>query len=46
MLTFEKINTYYIRGFWTKKMVGDAVKMNKITAEQYKEITGEEYISE
>lgn len=45
MLTFEKIKTYYDKKFWTKKMVGDAVKMKKITAEQYKEITGEDYVA-
>lgn len=43
MLTFEKIKFYYDKGFWTKKMVGDAVKMGKVTAEEYKIITNEDY---
>ncbi len=37
---FEKIKKYYDAGLWTKKMVGNAVVKKKITAEQYKEITG------
>lgn len=37
------IKRYYDLGLWTKKMVGDGVYAGKITAEQYKEITGEEY---
>lgn len=43
MLTFEKIRSYYNDNLWTKKMVADAVLMNKITEEQYKEITDENY---
>ncbi|MGG2953524.1 XkdX family protein [Geobacillus stearothermophilus] len=43
MLTFEKIKSYYDSGFWTKEMVGDAVVKGKITHEQYREITGEEF---
>ena len=38
---FDRIKKYYDAGLWTEKMVGNAVK--KITADQYKEITGEEY---
>lgn len=40
---FETIKRYYNRTpqLWTKLMVGDAVKAGKITAAQYKEITGE-----
>ena len=40
---FEKIKKYYNAGFWTKKMVGNAVVKGKITAEQYKKITDEDY---
>lgn len=40
---FNKIKTYYEKGFWTKKMVGDAVGKNKITEEEYKIITGDDY---
>ena len=39
---FEKIKKYYDASLWTGKMVGNAVAKKKITAEQYKEITGEE----
>ena len=39
----EKYKRFYENGFWTKKMVGNAVVKGKITAEQYKKITGEDY---
>lgn len=39
---FEKINEWYKSGFWRKAMVKNAVKKGKITAEEYKEIVGEE----
>jgi uncharacterized XkdX family phage protein len=40
---FEKIKKWYEEELWTKSMVRNAVKKGKITAEQYKEITGEDY---
>ena len=40
---FEIIKKNYERGLWTKQMVAVAVKKCVITAEQYEEITGEEY---
>lgn len=40
---FEKIKKYYEDGFWTKKMVKNAVVKGKITAEEYEEIVGEPY---
>ncbi len=43
---FEIIKKNYERGLWVKQMVAVAVKKGVITAEQYKEITGEEYIEE
>lgn len=43
LLSFEKIKMYYDNKFWSKEMVGDAVKMKKITAEEYQKIVGEEY---
>lgn len=43
MLTFEKIKEYYTKGYWTSEMVRNAVVKNKITKEQYKEITGEDF---
>jgi uncharacterized XkdX family phage protein len=44
MLTFEKIKGYYDKDLWTKEMVANAVVKLKITAEEYKLITGEDYI--
>ena len=40
----EKIARFYKLGLWTKKMVGDAVVKGVITPEEYREITGEEYV--
>lgn len=40
---FEMVKSFYPR-FWNEKMVGDAVVCKKITAEQYKEITGLDYV--
>ncbi|WP_044293618.1 XkdX family protein, partial [Clostridioides difficile] len=34
----------YNNGNWTKEQVKTAVEKNKITASEYKEITGEDYI--
>ncbi|MBC5626171.1 XkdX family protein [Clostridium sp. NSJ-49] len=41
---FEKIKRYYDKGIYTNGEVKVFVKGNKITEEQYKEITGEEYL--
>lgn len=40
---FSKIKKYYGDGLWNKEMVRNAVIKGKITEEQYKEITGEDY---
>lgn len=40
---YQKIKKYYEAGLWNKEMVANAVVKGKITAEQYKEITGEDY---
>ena len=40
---FARIKRFYDRGLWTKEMVRDAVEYNRITAEEYEEITGEVY---
>lgn len=37
------ITLFYKTSSWTKTQVGDAVRLGKITADQYKEITGEDY---
>lgn len=43
-MSYEQIKEYYDHGFWNKEWVHDAVKKGNITAEQYKEITGEDYV--
>lgn len=42
-MNFEKIKINYEKGFWSKAMVKMAVKKGIITADEYKEITGEDY---
>ena len=44
-MTFEQIKKNFDRKLWNKQMVAKAVEKNVITAEQYKEITGEELAS-
>ena len=39
----DDIERWYDAGIWTKKMVQNAVKKGKITAEDYAEIVGEPY---
>ena len=39
---YEKIKAYYQMGFWTKKMVQNAVKKGVITSEEAEEILGGE----
>lgn len=38
----EKIKKWYLQGLWTQQMVANAVAKGVLTAQQYKEITGEE----
>lgn len=42
-MNFELIQMNYERKLWTKPQVKMSVKKGVITAEQYKEITGEAY---
>lgn len=42
-MTYETIKRNYDRKLWNAQMVAMAVKKGVITAEQYKEITGEKY---
>ena len=44
-MTFEQIKKNYERKLWNKRMVAKAVEKGVITAEQYKEITGEKFVS-
>lgn len=41
---FEVANRYYQKGYYTNENIKSFVKAEKITAEQYKLITGEDYI--
>jgi uncharacterized XkdX family phage protein len=41
-MSFEIIKHNYERGLWSIQMVRTAVKKGVITAEQFKEITGED----
>lgn len=41
---FETVKRYYDMGFWDEKKVGNAVKKNWITADEYKLITGKDYV--
>ncbi|MBQ7548063.1 MAG: XkdX family protein [Clostridia bacterium] len=43
MNKFEKVKYYYDHGFWSIDRVRNAVVKGWITAEQFKEITGEDY---
>lgn len=43
MTWFPKIKDYYDKGLWDFEMVRNAVVKEKITAEEFKEITGEDY---
>lgn len=40
---FEKIKKFYDMGLYSKEQVAAFVAKGKITPEQYKEITGEDY---
>lgn len=42
-MNFETIKRNFDRGLWNIAMVRMAVKKGVITAEQFKEITGEKY---
>lgn len=43
MSFYNRIKNYYEKGLWTAEMTANAVVKNKITPEEYKEITGNEY---
>lgn len=45
-MTYEIIKKNFERGLWNIQMVEVAVVKKVITAEQFKEITGEEYAPE
>lgn len=41
---FSLVKEYYDRGLWSKARVHKAVECMWITADEHKEITGEEYV--
>lgn len=43
-MNFDGIKRNYDRGLWNKQMVALAVRKGVITAAEYKEITGEDYV--
>lgn len=43
-LWFDALRVYYKKQFWTKEMIAEAVVCKRITAEEYKEIIGEDYV--
>ena len=45
MSKFELVKTYYDKGLWNIARVKNAVVKNWITEEQFKEITGEDYVA-
>ena len=42
---YQKIKDYYDKKLWNLEMVKNAVSKGKITKEEYKTITGEDYPS-
>ena len=44
-MTYESIKRNFNRKLWNTKMVAVAVKKGVITAEQHKEITGQDYVA-
>ncbi|MNT01068.1 hypothetical protein D3C72_1355200 [compost metagenome] len=40
---YKMVKNYYDKGYYTPENVGAFVKANKITPEQYQQITGMEY---
>jgi len=42
---FETIKKYYDLRFWTEEKVKNAVIKGKITAKEFKDIVGKEYIN-
>jgi hypothetical protein len=45
-MNFNIIKRNYERGLWNKQMIKIVVQKGVITAEQYEEITGEEYVEQ
>ena len=46
MTNYDKAKQNYERGLWTKEMIKTLVAKNKLSAEDFKKITGEDYATE
>lgn len=44
MTKYERLKRYYEKGLWNKEMIRNAVIKKWLTEEEYKEITGEDYV--
>lgn len=42
---YKKVKKYYDMGMWSETRVRNAVKMGWITPEEFKEITGQNYVA-
>ena len=40
---FTRIKGFFNKGYWSKEMVSEAVRLTRITASEYQLITGEDY---
>lgn len=45
MTNFDLAKKNYERGLWSMEMLATLVKKGKLTAEQYKEITGADFVA-
>lgn len=45
MTNFNLAKKNYERGLWSMEMLSTLVKKGKLTAEQYKEITGADFVA-
>lgn len=43
---YKKIKEWYEAGYWTKVMVKNAVIKKRITADEYKNITDDDYVAD
>ena len=43
-MSYERVKYYFEAGLWSLPMVKMAVKKGVITKDQFKEITGEDYV--
>ena len=44
--SYDDISTWFKAGFWSEEMVKEGVRCQVITVDQFKEITGKEYVKD